>query len=123
MEFCPNCSNYISINLKTENDKYTVIHNCKKCGYTADKTDTTTENSCMYNNPDNIDKLQYYIKHKENLRYDRTIPHIQIKKCPNKDCPSHKKDVNNDVLYINLDNDKLYILYICYHCSTHWTNQ
>lgn len=123
MEFCPNCNNYIFVNFEKSDSGFKVHHNCHNCGYTADKTISLKEQSCMYNNPHNIDKLQYYIKHKENLKYDKTIPHIDIIPCPNQSCPSASPDVKNDVIYLNLDNDKLHILYICNHCGTHWTNQ
>jgi DNA-directed RNA polymerase subunit M/transcription elongation factor TFIIS len=123
MEFCPNCNNYIFLNFEKKDDKFEVYHNCKNCGTVINKTSTLNENSCMFNNPHNIDKLQYYVKHKEHLKHDATIPHIDVIPCPNKECPSASPDVRNDVLYINLDEQRLYMLYICAHCSSHWTNQ
>lgn len=123
MEFCPNCNNYIFLTFEKKDEKYEVYHNCKSCGTVINKTSSLSENSCMYNNPHNIDRLQYYVKHKENLKYDPTIPHIDVIPCPNKDCPSASPDTRNDVLYINLDEERLYMLYICNHCSSHWTNQ
>ena len=123
MEFCPQCNNHIFLNFEKKNNKYDVIHNCKNCGTSINKTAGLNENSCMYNNPHNINKLQYYVKYKENLKYDPTIPHIDVIPCPNNNCPSNSPEIRNDVLYINLDVTKLYMLYICNHCSTHWTNQ
>lgn len=123
MEFCPQCDNYIFLTFEKKDDKFEVFHNCKNCGTTINKTTALNENSCMYNNPHNIDRLQYYVKHKEHLKYDPTIPHIDVIPCPNKDCPSASPEIRNDVLYINLDEAKLYMLYICNHCSSHWTNQ
>lgn len=123
MEFCPHCDNYIFVNYEKVGDKFKVIHKCNNCGYTSDKTKELKEDSCMYNNPHNINKLQYYVKHKENIKYDPTIPHIDVIPCPNKSCVCNTSDTRSDVLYINLDVNKLYMLYICNHCSTHWTNQ
>lgn len=122
MEFCPNCNNYLFLNFEKENDQFQVINNCNYCGYTANKTKELKENACMYKNPNNIDTLQYYIKHKESIKYDRTIPHIDIIPCPNEECPSSSPEVRNDILYVKLDESKLKILYICNHCSSHWTN-
>lgn len=122
MDFCPNCRNYISIKFKKENDKYKITHNCKCCKYKADKTEDIKENSCMYYNPNEIDKLQYYIKYKENMKYDPTIPHTDIVPCPNESCESKNKDIRNDVMYANIDNTKLKILYVCNYCQTHWSN-
>lgn len=123
MEFCPNCNNYIFIKFEKDDNEYKVIHNCKKCGYTADKTDTINTNSCMYYNPNEINKLKYYVKNKHNLKYDPTIPHIDFIPCPNDQCPSRDINTRNDVLYLNIDDSKLYMLYVCNYCQTHWTNQ
>jgi len=122
MEFCPDCKNKISITFEKTDNNYKVIHVCNNCNYSVNKTSTVKENSCMYYNPHNIDKLKYYIKHKDNIKYDPTIPHIDIIPCPNKDCISASSDVRNDVLYINLDDTQYIYLYICNYCNSHWTN-
>lgn len=122
MNFCPNCHNYISVKFESQDYKFKVIHKCKNCEYVEDMTNKLKEDSCMYYNPNEIDKLQYYIKQKEYLRYDPTIPHTDIIPCPNESCPSKDQNIRNDVIYINLDDEKLYILYICNHCQSHWSN-
>jgi hypothetical protein len=124
MEFCPDCKNYLFLKTQQKEDEsIEVINQCSNCNYLdvvdMKKRDTT----CLYENNYNIDMLQYLVRKKNLLKYDPTIPHIDIIPCINKECPSKNGDVKNDIFYVSLDNKRLYNLYVCNNCMVHWTNK
>ena len=121
MEFCPSCNNLLFLKIeKKTNDTVELHYQCRNCDY---KAPANLESNTIYSNPYNIDKLKYYIKRKETLRYDPTIPHIDVIPCPNKECVSNQGGQANDIFYVSLDDKKLLFLYMCNNCMTHWTNK
>lgn len=122
MEFCPDCENLLFLKIeKSSNESVNLIYNCKNCSYKS-VADTNTQKN-IYSNPYNFDKLKYYIKRKDALRHDPTIPHIDVIPCANKECSSNKGTVANDIFYVLLDDKSLLFLYVCNNCMTHWTNK
>ena len=124
MEFCPDCKNYLFLKTQQkDDDTIEVVNQCNNCNYykVVDMKERNT--TCLYENNYNINMLQYLVKKKNLLRYDPTIPHIDIIPCINEKCPSNKGDAKNDIFYVSLDNKKLYNLYVCNNCMTHWTNK
>ncbi len=122
MEFCPDCENLLFLKIeKRDNDSVNLIYNCKNCSYKS-IADVDTQKT-IYSNPYNFDKLKYYIKRKESLRHDPTIPHIDVIPCANKECASNTGTAANDIFYVSLDDKSLLFLYVCNICMTHWTNK
>ena len=122
MEFCPDCRNLLFLKItKKEGGDVELVHKCGNCNYK--NTAQNTNNSCIYTNPYNIDRLKYYIRRKDFLKYDPTIPHIDIMPCPNKSCSSNTGEHKNDALFMCIDNIKLLNLYVCMNCNVHWTNK
>ncbi len=124
MDFCPDCKNLLFLKIdKRDADHVDLVNHCKNCAYKSTANLTTVEQKTIYNNPYNIDKLKFYIKRKEALRHDKTIPHIDVIPCINKDCKSNTGEAKNDIFYICLDEKKLLYLYVCNNCMEHWTNK
>ena len=124
MEFCPDCNNLLTLKIdKKGSDAVELIYHCNNCAHKSVANIDTKTQKTIYSNPYNIDKLKYYIKKKETLRHDPTIPHIDIIPCANKDCPSNQGTAANDIFYVSLDDKKLLFLYVCNNCMTHWTNK
>jgi DNA-directed RNA polymerase subunit M/transcription elongation factor TFIIS len=122
MEFCPDCENLLFLKIeKRDNESVNLIYNCKNCSYKS-VADVDTQKT-IYSNPYNFDKLKYYIKRKEALRHDPTIPHIDVIPCANKECSSNNGTAANDIFYVSLDDKSLLFLYVCNNCMTHWTNK
>jgi len=123
MEFCPDCDNLLYLKIEDEDNNTSLTkkcYNCKFCRPVDMKSKDT--NKCLYQNMNQVDKLQYYVAKKENLRYDPTIPHINVIPCPNQKCSSYSGD-KNDIFYVSLNDDKQLYLYVCNNCMTHWTNE
>jgi DNA-directed RNA polymerase subunit M/transcription elongation factor TFIIS len=126
MKFCENCSNYLFLKIKNDDQNVLFIYNCRNCGYTSKSTNTNVKSmkqESIYSNPGNIDKIRYYAIKKDLLKYDKTLPHINNISCSNKECISHSEPSKNDIIYIIIDKEKLQELFICINCSTHWTNK
>jgi DNA-directed RNA polymerase subunit M/transcription elongation factor TFIIS len=122
MEFCPDCENLLFLKIeKRDSESVNLIYNCKNCSYSS-IADVNTQKT-IYSNPYNFDKLNYYIKRKEFLRHDPTIPHIDVIPCANKECTSNTGTAANDIFYVSLDDKSLLFLYVCNNCMTHWTNK
>lgn len=117
MEFCDVCNNMLY--MKCDEDKNLVKY-CKHCEF--EKVETRkgsvkisetiyTEDDLLYNQ--NINKY---------LRYDQTLRRIndpQIK-CPNQDCVTVEKKIDQQVLYIKYHPQNMKYLYVCDHCGHIW---
>ncbi len=124
MEFCPDCNNLLFLKIdKKDTEAVELVYHCRNCAYKSVANIDTPDQKTIYSNPYNIDKLKYYVKRKEALRHDPTIPHIDVIPCANKDCPSNQGTIANDILYISLDDKALLYLYVCNSCLAHWTNK
>ena len=121
MEFCKDCNNLLYLKIVKKDNDVELHHQCANCK--SNIITQSKDNKCIYTKPYDIDKLKYYIKRKDNLKYDPTIPHIDILPCPSRSCPSNTGAQKNDVLFVCLDNIKLLNLYVCMNCNEHWTNK
>lgn len=127
MEFCPDCHNLLSLKIKDSDAGPTgLIYNCHHCSYVRNTNLDEAASKCIYNNPDDVNMMAYFVRRKDRLRHDPTIPHINTIPCPNKDCSSNASgggNVANDIFYVTLDKKRLVNLYVCNNCMTHWTNK
>lgn len=126
MEFCPDCRNLLSLKIKDgENGPVGLSYNCHNCSYHRNEDLGKSATKCVYNNPENVNMMEYYVRRKDRLRHDPTIPHINSIPCPNKECPSNStgSDAANDIFYVTLNKVRLSNLYVCNNCMTHWTNK
>ncbi len=97
MEFCKNCDNMYYMK---KNDEKKLIYYCKHSNY-----------------EDTVGKVNI----NEYTRYDPTLPHVKTIKCPNLECKSNKNsDIEQDVIYIRVDDSNMKYVYLCYHCNSNW---
>lgn len=123
MEFCKECDNLLYLKINNKEDDTEILKQCYNCNFCKKiDIDNKETNKCFYQNINDVDKLQYYLLKKENLRHDPTIPHINVIPCPNQKCPSYS-GTKNDIFYISINKEKLMYLYVCNNCLTHWTNE
>lgn len=137
MLFCPNCENYLVMQILNsdveDNSNKLLIYHCYNCGY-QNKIDISQnlEAKCIYQSQKDLSKIKIYSQNLKYLKYDRTLPHVDNINCPNINCPTHNnsKDnsdnsssLRNNVLYMNLNDNMLIYLYQCCHCDYTWTNK
>jgi len=127
MEFCPDCHNLLALKIKDdENGPTGLTYKCHNCSYIRNANLDEAASKCIYSNPENVNMMAYFIRRKDRLRHDPTIPHINTIPCPNNECPSNVADggsVLNDIFYVTLDKKRMTNLYVCNNCMTHWTNK
>lgn len=126
MKFCDYCDNmlYISVN---EDKKLT--YTCKNCNFNRvmensnedstvllDDGLSTVDNKTCIMNFDYTDELKnFYQFLNKDIKYDKTLPHVNNIKCPNTEC---KKET--DTIYIKYDNPNMKYLYFCCNCEKFW---
>ena len=128
MHFCEKCDNMYYIKM-TEDDTgiQKLTYYCRNCG---------NENTNLVNQSLSVSRIN--IKQEKNVyknyineytKLDPTIPHITNIDCPNVECPSRakpteggsaEKSLENDVLYMRINDDDLTYVYLCAHCNTTW---
>ena len=136
MHFCKNCDNMYYIKLSDEESSNTLIHYCRNCG---------DENFDLVNNNLSVSKLHikqeeqgYHNYINEYTKLDPTLPRIKNMNCPNIDCVTNKQqvaeqtdtqkktesnvepNVENDILFVRINDEKLAYIYMCCHCDTTW---
>ena len=131
MKFCNYCDNMLYITVKEETE---LEYECKNCNfktdveksegsslnvlnqnYTADKESTTEECVMNINYTDDAHNYQQFMN--KNIKYDKTLPHVNNIKCPDEKC---KKPT--DTIYIKYDINNMKYLYFCCNCETFWKN-
>ena len=115
MEFCKNCDNMYY--MKKDEDKK-LIYYCKNCNHEDTKIiETKNMKVFEYSGEDTNGN----VKINEYTRYDPTLPHVKTIKCPNLECNSNKNpEIEQDVIYIRVDDNKMKYVYLCYHCNSSW---
>ena len=105
------------------------MHFCKVCGfmYRTQEIDGKLKFVCdnCGNEEDNneyiIESMKVLDSSLDNINtdivYDPTFSRTNKKKCPNKECPTHKSTAVHSEAIIMRDKD-LKIIYICVHCKT-----
>tara|TARA_Y100000817_G_C16539470_1_gene403779 strand:+ start:77 stop:460 length:384 start_codon:yes stop_codon:yes gene_type:complete len=120
------------IKLSDEENANKLIHYCRNCG---------DENYDLVNDNLSISKIQikkedqgYHNYINEYTKLDPTIPRIENMNCPNVECVTNikqaieqddqqnktKVNVENDILYVRVNDEKLAYIYMCCHCDTTW---
>lgn len=118
MDFCEYCQNMYYIK---EDDENNIIFYCKNCSAVKAIDDVYEPKKIAVNNQDGSnEKYTKYIN--PNIVYDNTIPHVNNIECPNTYC-TKSKEMNNDVLYIKYDNEKIKYIYCCNYCKYFWTSK
>jgi|TARA_B110000967_G_C18517939_1_gene379609 hypothetical protein len=150
MNFCKECDNYLTLQMKESTKQNQLIYSCNNCGFEEEftkesignnitETDDGHKEFCIYKN--------YYDKkdiltHNENLKFlseDPTLPRVNNITCPNNDCvsnssldiPSISKKTDkktdktniNEVVYLIINEQDMIFQYLCCHCKTAWTNR
>lgn len=115
MEFCKKCDNMYYMKKNEDNQ---LIHYCKHCNFQENKLiETRNMKVFEYSKDDVVGNINI----NEYTRYDPTLPHVNTIKCPNLDCKSNKsEDVQQDVIYIRVDDSNMKYIYLCYHCNSSW---
>lgn len=125
MEFCNECNNYLITkiaNADEEDDVNKILkYECTNCGYSKN---VMSDNNlvCVYSNNYRNNKLKINNINTSNLEKDPTIPRIKNLKCPQINCGSYK-DMQNDILFITIDEDTMTYMYKCNVCNYKWTNK
>ena len=116
MEFCKNCDNMYYMKKSVEKK---LIHYCKNCNYEDTKLIETKNMKVFEYSKEDVGKNVII---NEYTRYDPTLPHVKTIKCPNLECDSNKNSqIEQDVIYIRVDDRKMKYMYLCYHCNSSWT--
>ena len=127
MRFCPICSYYLFMDLKTvvdeEEKSSSILHLiCRHCGYFSEMQPKTSEDALILmtvlntanNQKQTVSALNDYTK------LDPTLPHLKTIACPNTACPSQADVSTRDILYIKTDAKNLKYQYSCTVCDTQW---
>lgn len=114
MEFCKRCDNMYYMKRTEKN----LIYYCKHCNYEDTKLiEAKNMKVFEYSKEDSVG----HVNINEYTRYDPTLPHVKTIKCPNLECESNKiKEVQQDVIYIRVDDRNMKYMYLCYHCNSSW---
>ena len=117
MHFCNNCENmyYIEIS-KNNNNK--LSYYCRNCGNRDENLGS--ENTTILKTKIKLDNKVYSHIINKYTKNDVTLPRINTIKCPNQECPSNKKEKENEVIYIRYDNENMKNIYLCVNCDTTW---
>ena len=97
---------------KKKNKNFLVCNNCWYYEFIKDRT-------IIYKNISSIqkeyteDKLSYMIK-------DNTLPRTKDYICANKECESHKNDVDKEGIFYRVSTESYKINYLCTNCKTSW---
>lgn len=106
--------NYDSQNIKKEiiPDKINNVNNLDKIDDNSEECD-----ECVMNINYTDDKHNYQQFMNINIKYDKTLPHVNNIKCPDIKC---KK--TTDTIYIKYDLNNMKYLYFCCNCEKFWKN-
>jgi hypothetical protein len=145
MNFCKECDNYLTLQMKETTTQDKLIYVCKNCGFDEEYNSLLNKNEkdefCIYKN--------YYDKndiltHNENIKFlseDPTLPRVNNINCPNDECITNtnldsgallnkdttkskkQTDNKNEVVYLIINDQDMIFQYLCCNCKTSWTNR
>lgn len=72
---------------------------------------------CVMNINYTDDKHNYQQFMNTNIKYDKTLPHVNNIKCPDTNC-----EKTTDTIYIKYDLNNMKYLYFCCNCEKFWKN-
>jgi hypothetical protein len=131
MKFCEYCQNMLYIIIDSEK---CLKYQCKNCNFdkqitTNDDTLPTTIlkntyideekskdcNECVMNinYADDARNYNHYLN--KNIKFDKTLPHVNNIKCLDKTCTKE-----TDTIYIKYDHNNMKYLYFCCNCESFW---
>jgi|TARA_B110000261_G_scaffold89143_1_gene101611 DNA-directed RNA polymerase subunit M/transcription elongation factor TFIIS len=115
---------YLMIENDDENDDESngandrLVYYCRNCG---DKNkELAGKNICVSKTTVNHAEQNNSSSINEYTKYDPTLPHTNMIKCPNSDCESNGADGKRDVLYNRYDDKNMKYIYMCAVCDTSW---
>jgi|688.fasta_scaffold1435172_1 DNA-directed RNA polymerase subunit M/transcription elongation factor TFIIS len=122
MKFCEKCENMYYISIDDQDDNKLTYY-CRNCG---NKENSFSENGiCVLNTQIKKGKQQFHHIINSYTKMDPTLPRIYNYLCPNNECPTNKKDKNNDtkteIIYMRYDDENMKYVYICTTCDNVWT--
>jgi DNA-directed RNA polymerase subunit M/transcription elongation factor TFIIS len=105
------------LKLKDDDDNK-LIYYCRQCGH--ETSDVNEADVCVLTTQvkRSAEKFTHVIN--KYTKEDPTLPRIKTIDCPNQDCPSKSKKLENEVLYIRYDNTNIKYIYMCVHCDITW---
>lgn len=120
MHFCDKCSNMLYIKMEDE-DTDKIMYYCRNCG---DNTPVIEQQCVLKTNLSNTQQKHNLFINKF-TKLDPTLPRTNSIKCPNEDCSSNnnvddKLKINNEVIYIRYDDERMKYLYLCSNCDYVW---
>ena len=104
------------INEETIDGSKAAVMSCYRCPY---KEPVSPENPLVYEHILKEDKTTSLSLNK-NWKNDVTLPRFDNIICPNEECPSHARGVQNEVVAVKLNEKNLIWMYQCVHCETSW---
>ena len=125
LQFCPRCDYYLYLSASAG----VVNQCCKNCGYTAEFTPTSSDEALIletqYRSGSSASGAASGITIGPFVKYDQTLPHDKMIRCPNKDCrsngdPKSPDTPERDVIYIKINPQELKFQYICTLCDKEW---
>ena len=117
MHFCNNCENMYYIEI-SKNNSNKLSYYCRNCGNRDENLGS--ENTTILKTKIKLDNKVYSHIINKYTKNDVTLPRINTIKCPNQECPSNKKEKENEVIYIRYDNENMKYIYLCVNCDTTW---
>jgi DNA-directed RNA polymerase subunit M/transcription elongation factor TFIIS len=125
LRFCPRCEYYLYLSAGMG----VVNQCCKNCGYTAEFKPASSEEALIletqFRSGSSATGAASGITIGPFVKYDPTLPHDNMIRCPKPSCPSNG-DPNSpdtptrDVIYIKIDPQNLKFQYICTVCDEEW---
>jgi hypothetical protein len=107
-------------NYNVENNESIIKSNKTEEDNNLDKNDDLDLeecDECVMNINYTDDKHNYQQFMNTNIKYDKTLPHVNNIKCPDTNC---KK--TTDTIYIKYDLNNMKYLYFCCNCEKFWKN-
>lgn len=135
MHFCPDCESYLITKIISNDNPNKILNlECNNCGYKKNiDVSKEPEYKCVYQSNYKTKKIKIDQKNIQYLDKDPTLPHVNNIPCPNPQCITNKENptpeiltgtiVNNNVLYLKLNDSDLTFLYQCCNCKHTWTNK
>tara|TARA_Y100000389_G_C17306022_1_gene435461 strand:- start:223 stop:597 length:375 start_codon:yes stop_codon:yes gene_type:complete len=119
MYFCENDDNmlYIKIN-ENEGLKYY----CKLCLSEYKLDELNKKDKCVYKQNYNTGSYSHVTHINDNIFNDPTLPRINNMECINKNCETHTKGKDKEILYIKYSKKDLKFVYCCTVCKTKWSS-
>lgn len=127
MHFCKVCNNMYYIRMKSK-EMNSLIYYCRQCGNEDDSFKQNLNNICVSKTHiKNSGTENYHHLINEYTKLDPTLPIIDNIKCPNENCSSNqsgteetKSAVENKIIYLRVDDEKMKFIYICTNCDKVW---